>query len=192
MKNNSWVFWLIGICSIVFMSMVLWLNYEHASKLVEAEKGLFGDMFGASNALFTGLSFTGVIIAILLQRQELKLQRNELELTRNGMELTRDEFSTQNSTMKLQQFENTFFQMLSLFHGNIDKISFSEKGVPYQGKELFKLLKKQIDTSTENLMKKRFHKNNDEKEYFWNHIDEEKSKITKNDIASIYLRACLN
>ena len=37
--------------------------------------GPFGDMFGAVNALFSGLAFGGVIVAILLQRQELKAQR---------------------------------------------------------------------------------------------------------------------
>ena len=39
-------------------------------------------MFGAVNALFSGLAFAGLIIAILLQRQELQLQREELAETR--------------------------------------------------------------------------------------------------------------
>ena len=38
----------------------------------------FGDMFGVANALFSGLAFLGVIVAILLQRKELELQRKEL------------------------------------------------------------------------------------------------------------------
>ncbi|WP_312176419.1 hypothetical protein [Chryseobacterium sp.] len=61
MKNNNWVLWLIGIGSVVFMSIVLWQNYLYASDLGKDYQGLFGDMFGASNALFTGLSFVGVI-----------------------------------------------------------------------------------------------------------------------------------
>jgi len=44
----------------------------------ESERGLFGDKFGAVNALFSGLAFAGVIYAIVLQRQELELQREEL------------------------------------------------------------------------------------------------------------------
>lgn len=43
-----------------------------------AERGQFGDMFGAVNSLFSGLAFAGVIYAVLLQREELKLQREEL------------------------------------------------------------------------------------------------------------------
>lgn len=44
--------------------------------------GIFGDMFGAANALFSGLALAGVIAAILLQSQELRFQREELEMTR--------------------------------------------------------------------------------------------------------------
>lgn len=43
-----------------------------------ALRGQFGDMFGAVNALFSGLAFAGVIIAVILQKRELALQRREL------------------------------------------------------------------------------------------------------------------
>ena len=49
------------------------------------ERGTFGDMFGAINALFSGLAFVGVVYAILLQRKELQLQRLELEETRKEL-----------------------------------------------------------------------------------------------------------
>jgi hypothetical protein len=48
--------------------------------------GTFGDMFGAVNALFSGLAFLGVIIAIILQRQELELQREELRASREAQQ----------------------------------------------------------------------------------------------------------
>lgn len=53
--------------------------------------GVFGDSFGAINALFSGLASAGVIWAILLQRQELQIQRQELILQREEMQLTRAE-----------------------------------------------------------------------------------------------------
>lgn len=40
--------------------------------------GQFGDMFGATNALFSGLALIGVVAAILLQQQELKQSTTEL------------------------------------------------------------------------------------------------------------------
>ena len=56
-----------------------------------ATRGQFGDMFGFVNALFSGLAFAGVIVAILLQREELRLQRRDLKLQREELELTREE-----------------------------------------------------------------------------------------------------
>lgn len=53
-------------------------------------------MFGASNAFFTGLSFTGVIIAILLPRNELRLQLEHLFFTKNETERKRNESEIQN------------------------------------------------------------------------------------------------
>ena len=46
----------------------------------------FGDMFGAINALFTGLAFAGVIVAIFMQREDLKLQQRELTESRKAQE----------------------------------------------------------------------------------------------------------
>lgn len=55
-----------------------------------AERGEFGDSFGAVNALFSGLAFAGIIYTILLQRRELQLQREELELTRDELKRSAD------------------------------------------------------------------------------------------------------
>lgn len=49
-------------------------------------RGQFGDVFGAANAFFSGLAFTGLIYTIFLQREELSLQRKELELTRTELQ----------------------------------------------------------------------------------------------------------
>ncbi len=111
-KSRIWptkriIFWSVSLTFILWLSCwcftVLFLGSE------EMKPGTFGDMFGSVNALFSGLAFSGVIIAIVLQSQELQLQREELEATRK-------EFETQNETLKAQRFENTFFQMLSLHH----------------------------------------------------------------------------
>lgn len=48
--------------------------------------GEFGDSFGAINALFSGLAFLGVIVAIVLQRQELIEQRLEIRNSRIAQE----------------------------------------------------------------------------------------------------------
>ena len=68
----------IGIVggSVFFIVVELWaLNWRYLAH--DDKRGSFGDMFGAVNALFSGLAFAGIIIAILLQRQEMKESRME-------------------------------------------------------------------------------------------------------------------
>src|SRR5687768_14058386 len=78
---------------IIFgMVVVLWIScWILASSLINVNssatnswsmRGQFGDMFGAVNALFSGLAFAGIIYTILLQREELEAQRKELRATR--------------------------------------------------------------------------------------------------------------
>ncbi len=87
-------------------------------------RGQFGDMFGAVNALFSGWAFVGVIVAILLQKEELELQRKELAETTK-------EFKRQNKTMQKQRFENTFFNLLSLHNEIVSSIAVPKGGGEY-------------------------------------------------------------
>ena len=82
------------------------------------DPGKFGDMFGAVNALFTGLAFAGLIYANVLQREELSLQRQELAETRNEIKGQREQLETQSETFRLQLIESSFFQLLAS-HGVI-------------------------------------------------------------------------
>jgi len=66
---NIWVF---GILSFIFIVGVIVSTYLIFSDKKPDIRGTFGDMFGGANALFTGLSFLGLIITILLQRKDFK------------------------------------------------------------------------------------------------------------------------
>ncbi len=67
--------------------------------------GQIGDMFGAVNALFSGLAFAGVITALFLQRKELSLQREELGLTRDQFERAAE---AQERLAKIQEYGALF------------------------------------------------------------------------------------
>lgn len=69
----------------------------------ESGRGTFGDMFGAVNALFSGLALAGVVCAILLQREELSLQRAELELTRQELSRSAEAQTSSAQTLIEQQ-----------------------------------------------------------------------------------------
>lgn len=95
---------------ILFLILSIWfINYITLKDLSPTERGTFGDMFGTTNSLFSGLALAGIMISILLQRAEIKIQTEELKETRQ-------EFRTQNQTLKIQRFENTFFNMINQYH----------------------------------------------------------------------------
>ncbi len=102
-----------------------------------ADRGTFGDMFGSINALFSGLAFAGVIIALYMQKKELSLQRIELEQTRDELKGQKEQLKLQNKNLTKQNFENTFFQLINLHHEYISKINVPGFGIHGQGRNSF-------------------------------------------------------
>ena len=111
--------------------------YFYPNLLTEAR---FQDLFAGITAFFSGLAFRGVVVAILLQKEELGLQRKELELTR--MELTRSAEAQEKSqralfkqaeSLRLTAKLNGFSSLLQLYiarrdvgiakygHGGVEK-----------------------------------------------------------------------
>lgn len=124
-KSRLWIWIIIAIVGVIAMWGLSWWGIN---KFIDepTNQGTFGDMFGAVNALFSGLAFAGLIVTLLYQKEELKLQREELAQTREELKGQREEFEEQNKTMKRQRFENTFFNMLSLQQEIVANISFDE------------------------------------------------------------------
>lgn len=90
-----------------------------------------------------------IFVAFLEQQKQLKLQQKELALTR-------EEFNQQNNTSKLQRFENTFFNLVSI-QNQILKDIVHDNGVKtrlnnyvekeeYKGREFFNFIKEQIES----------------------------------------------
>lgn len=122
--NIKRIIWIVGIVILVLWGgswLALYLFYDQPT-----DRGTFGDMFGAVNALFSGLAFAGLIVTLLYQKEELQLQREELAQTREELKGQKEEFKEQNETLKRQRFENTFFNMLSLHQEIVKSFEFTE------------------------------------------------------------------
>lgn len=70
---------ILGVVTLViayalFLVVITWPITE----LSINNAAVFGDSFGILTSLFSGLAFSGMIITILLQKDELRLQRQEL------------------------------------------------------------------------------------------------------------------
>ena len=116
-KRNSWWIWIMGAGLLaIFASWgyVLFLVRHEATVLSEA--GQAGDTFGALNALFTGLSSFGVIVAIYLQGQELHEQRNELRQSRIAQQEAAKAMEGQLKSSQLQSDISALREIIPLLH----------------------------------------------------------------------------
>lgn len=118
---------LVWFVLLVFVVCALWWFFgwfAMAQRHVPPE--VFGDMFGAANALFSALAFAALIYTVLLQRAELRLQRQELKENRAELKGQREQLELQSQQMGLDAFENSFFRVLTVFGeivGAIDLVS---------------------------------------------------------------------
>ncbi len=87
----------IGLSTIVFILFVKWF-YGSLSNA-----GTVGDSFGMLNTIFSGLTFAGLLITIVMQQKELKNQRKELKSQRQEFSMNRTTTVVYN---QLERFEN--------------------------------------------------------------------------------------
>jgi hypothetical protein len=107
-EKNAGGFWkwvvLVVILWGVSPFIVHWL-FESGRLLGEstsAARGQLGDMFGAVNALFTGLAFAGTLYLIALQRQTFADQQREMEKQQQAQEKIAGAMDLQAQTLKAE------------------------------------------------------------------------------------------
>ena len=100
------------------------------------ERGIFGETFGAANALFSGLAFAGIIITLYRQKDELSSQRADLNQQAQALEYAnqalnnhKEEMAQQKKMMDeqlkqvyVQKIESTVFTMLGQYDNVISRI----------------------------------------------------------------------
>lgn len=124
-KTTSGGFWIFTFVIAVVLVGSIWgasfyvvVSQMPPTSIGEGETaqgnwGLFGDSFGAVNALFSGLAFAGVVVAIFLQREELRAQQEEFEKHTREFRKQNEVMDAQVEMMRHQAQENHLFQLLN-------------------------------------------------------------------------------
>lgn len=81
-SNNKLLF---GIIITVFLLWAISAGVIMLTLDDWATRGTFGDLFGAVNALFSGLALAGLVYSLYRSREELGLQREEIESNRKEL-----------------------------------------------------------------------------------------------------------
>jgi len=86
-KVYAWAGWwvLAGFFIVAVLASIQVAFAIKGKSWSNVEPNLFGDSFGAMNAVISGLAFVAFIITLIMQGRELKLQRAELEDTRKEL-----------------------------------------------------------------------------------------------------------
>lgn len=100
------------------------------------DSGVFGDTFGAINALFSGLAFAGIVFTLIIQRREQAAQRAELESHRKELQLN----VTLSAAALLLEATNLELDVLEKKAGHFDRNN--EKALQERKKNILK----QIET----------------------------------------------
>lgn len=79
----------VAVASSFALYLIAYATFRIADT-IRMDRPLFGDAFGATNAIISGLALLGVAYSLSLQRQELRAQRRELRLQRQQMESSAD------------------------------------------------------------------------------------------------------
>ncbi|MCP5352925.1 MAG: hypothetical protein H6926_07040 [Chromatiales bacterium] len=146
-KKDRSLLWILlaGVTTLVvgYGAFLIYETWPIEQRSVE-KAGSFGDTFGLLTSLFSGLAFASLYVTLRMQSRQLRYQYEELQSTRSELELTRGEMERQRLAMEqqsrmvtLQQFENTFFNLLSMLIETRDKIEFQTGHDPLHGKSAF-------------------------------------------------------
>lgn len=126
MNKNLIIF--IGIAVFIITVALIYPYILHGNYETLEEKAWFGDSYGMLNTIFSGLAFAGLIMAILIQRDELKVQTDQLikqgeELAMQKEELTlqREEMTETRKEFKMQRATNIIYKQLERFDEEVSR-----------------------------------------------------------------------
>lgn len=97
--------------------------------------GQFGDFFGGTlNPVFGFLSFLALLLALILQSRELSISSRELANSARALK-------EQSTSLALQNFERTFFELVRLYNDNVKAIDLRAKEgiVTAKGRDCFRI-----------------------------------------------------
>ena len=137
--NIAWIFVIIGFL-IVGYSIFYFFKYDklELNELGDFLSGSVASAWSLAGLFLIYVAFLGQKQQLLNQQLEISYSQLELKYTRNELVEQRKEMTLQNDTLKIQKFENTFFQMLNLFHSIVNSMAFKdERGYNNNGRECF-------------------------------------------------------
>jgi hypothetical protein len=121
--------WIVASVSVI-ASCLVWARYgsavAHWADPTTPSLQDWGSGFAALSTLFTAVGFLAVLASLGAQRRALRVQQEEIDANRNEIDRNRRE---QQEQTHRQQFDATFFQLLTLMRELRENIRFPKDNV---------------------------------------------------------------
>ena len=153
-KYSTWAWrfvWfgaVVGILSIIFF---LYKNTETGfglNLLGDFMAGTVASIWSLAGLFFIYVAFLGQKQQLLNQQLEIMYSQLEVKYTRLELSGQKGEMMEQNKTLRQQKFENTFFQLLSLFNSIVNSIDIRNRTtlvVTTSGRDCFEVFYKRLN-----------------------------------------------
>jgi len=124
--NVSWGFVIIGfIILFIGCGLLAYGQFKGFHEFGDFIGGSVGSIWSLAGLFFVYVAFLGQKQSILNQQIEILYNQEELRATRKELAGQKEQMELQNATLKQQQFENTFFNLLNYHEELISKLYWS-------------------------------------------------------------------
>ena len=157
--NWAWAFVWIGAGACIFSIIFFVIKNNDAgfglNLLGDFMAGTVGSIWSLAGLFFIYVAFLGQKQQLLNQQLEIMYSQLELKYTRRELSDQKAEMVAQNETLRLQKFENTFFQLLGLFNSIVNSLDISgidTLQVTTSGRDCFEVFYKRLKVHLSNII----------------------------------------
>jgi hypothetical protein len=121
----------LGVVVAVWLSTPYIVAWLVELKTPGSNVGTFGDQFGATNALFSGIAMFAMVLSLYWQRKELRLVTLEIEETREAIKNQNEQVKMQIEEMKHDYHANRMAEAIAglpIFSAQLSKVIYEEDG----------------------------------------------------------------
>ncbi len=154
----AWIFVILGFAIAIF-STILFLcqdagNGFTLNLLGDFMAGTVASVWSLAGLFFIYVAFLGQKQQLLNQQLEIMYSQLEVKYTRLELSGQREEMIEQNQTLKQQKFENTFFQLLSLFNSIVNSLDLRDRAkmVTTSGRDCFTIFYKRLNENLSSIL----------------------------------------
>lgn len=153
-KFTSWAWHFVWVGLVISLFSIIYFVFKNTEAgfglnlLGDFMAGTVASIWSLAGLFFIYVAFLGQKQQLLNQQVEIMYSQLEVKYTRLELHGQKNEMIQQNNTLRIQKFENTFFQMLNLFNSIVNSMDLRNKRVTSEvistGRDCFEIFYKRL------------------------------------------------